>query len=67
MSYAGVDFVAIGQAAILHHDFPQQVMTDPTFEPISLPASVGHLEGEGLSPVFINYMRRWDGFVASPD
>ena len=60
---AGVDFVSIGRAGILHHDFPRQVLADPAFEPIPLPAPIAHLEREGLGPAFIDYMRRWTGFV----
>jgi 2,4-dienoyl-CoA reductase-like NADH-dependent reductase (Old Yellow Enzyme family) len=61
---AGVDFVTIGRAAILHHDYPHQILADARFEPLQLPVSVAHLESEGLSEVFIEYMRRWPDFVA---
>lgn len=60
---AGVDFVTIGRSAILHHDFPKQVITNPLFEPVALPVSEDHLSQEGLSPKFITYMKRWEGFV----
>ena len=60
---AGVDFVAIGRAAILHHDFPSKVMDNPNFEPVKTPVSAEHLLKEGLSNKFINYMRRWPNFV----
>ena len=58
-----VDFVTIGRAAILHHDFPLRVMENPNFEPIELPVSIAHLSKEGLSDKFINYMGNWPGFV----
>lgn len=61
---AGVDFVTIGRSAILHHDFPKHVIANPMFEPIALPVSEAHLKHEGLSPTFVTYMKRWDGFVA---
>lgn len=61
---AGVDFVTIGRAAILHHDFPKQVIANPGFEPIALPVTEAHLANEGLSDKFITYMKSWDGFVA---
>lgn len=61
---AGVDFVTIGRSAILHHDFPNQVIANPMFEPIALPVSEAHLKQQGLSPRFITYMKRWEGFVA---
>jgi len=61
---AGVDFVTIGRAAILHHDYPHRILANPNFEPHSLPVSSAHLAEEGLSDAFINYMRRWPDFVA---
>lgn len=61
---AGLDFVVIGRAAILHHDFPQQVAANPAFTPAPLPVSPDHLRSEGLGPAFLNYMRTWKGFVA---
>jgi 2,4-dienoyl-CoA reductase-like NADH-dependent reductase (Old Yellow Enzyme family) len=59
----GLDFVTLGRSAILHHDFPQRCKGDPEFTPASLPVSAKYLADEGLSPVFVNYMRRWKGFV----
>ena len=64
---AGVDFVLIGRGAILHHDFPERVRANPNFEPIALPVSREHLRDEGLSPVFIDYMNNWKGFVAEAE
>lgn len=61
---AGADFVGIGRSAILHHDFPKRLETDPNFTPVSLPVSEAHLRAEGLGPVFVDYMRAWKGFVA---
>ncbi len=58
-----VDFVTIGRSAILHHDFPKQVIENPNFKPVSLPVSKAHLINEGLGDVFIKYMNRWPGFV----
>lgn len=60
---AGVDFVSIGRSAILHHDFPMKVMEDPDFSPVSTPVSPAYLQREGLSEKFIEYMKRWKGFV----
>ncbi len=60
----GADFVMVGRAAILHHDFPDRVRHDGTFQPVSTPVSPEHLAAEGLSPVFVEYMRNWRGFVA---
>ena len=58
-----VDFVTVGRAGILHHDFPNRVIADESFEPIELPVSKEHLTQEGLSETFIKYMQRWQGFV----
>jgi len=58
-----VDFVTVGRAGILHHDFPVKVMNDVTFKTIKLPVTTAHLQAEGLSETFINYMKNWKGFV----
>jgi 2,4-dienoyl-CoA reductase-like NADH-dependent reductase (Old Yellow Enzyme family) len=60
----GADFAMVGRAAILHHDFPERVRRDGAFVPVATPVSPDHLAGEGLSPVFVEYMRNWRGFVA---
>ena len=62
---AGVDFITIGRAAILHHNFPELVRQRADFRPVTLPVSVEYLKKEGLSERFIHYMRRWPGFVGS--
>lgn len=61
---AGLDYVLIGRAAILHHDFPARVLADPAFTPAPLPVSADHLRREGLGEAFLTYMRTWKGFVA---
>jgi len=60
---AGTDFVVIGRAAVLHHDFPMKVQADPAFRAIQIPVSEDYLRNEGLGPAMIRYMRRWEGFV----
>jgi 2,4-dienoyl-CoA reductase-like NADH-dependent reductase (Old Yellow Enzyme family) len=64
---AGADFVLIGRAAILHHDYPRKVEANPEFLPIALPVTHEHLRAEGLSPAFVEYMGNWKGFVAQPE
>lgn len=59
----GCDFVLLGRAAILHHDFPQKVEADADFRSIALPVPADHLRAEGLGPVFVGYMSTWAGFV----
>ncbi len=61
---SGLDFVVIGRAAILHHDFPRKVETQTDFAPIALPVPEAHLVDEGLGPAFLTYMKTWKGFVA---
>jgi len=56
----GADYVLIGRAAILHHDFPERAR-DPTFTPIALPVTAEHLQNEGLGPAFVTYMATWPG------
>lgn len=60
---AGCDFVVVGRAAILRHDFPERVRRDEAYESPALPVTVQHLTDEGLSPAFVKYMRNWPGFV----
>jgi 2,4-dienoyl-CoA reductase-like NADH-dependent reductase (Old Yellow Enzyme family) len=63
----GADFILLGRAAILHHDFPLQVCANPDFEPVKTPVSREYLHSQGLSEAFVNYMTRWAGFVADED
>jgi 2,4-dienoyl-CoA reductase-like NADH-dependent reductase (Old Yellow Enzyme family) len=52
----GADFVLIGRAAILHHDFPN-LARDAAFTPVPTPVSAEHLRREGVSPSFVDYLR----------
>ena len=61
---AGADFAVIGRAAVLHHDFPTKVEADPAFRAAATPVSEEYLRSQGLGPALIEYMRRWEGFVA---
>lgn len=60
----GVDFVLIGRAAILHHDFPRLIAADPTFQSIARPVSRKYLAEQGLGAPFIDYLATWKGFVS---
>jgi 2,4-dienoyl-CoA reductase-like NADH-dependent reductase (Old Yellow Enzyme family) len=60
---AGVDFVTIGRAAILHHDFPQRVQENPDFEAVARPVTKDYLRNEGLGERFLEYMGNWPGFM----
>lgn len=61
----GADFVLIGRAAILHHDFPKLALADTAFRSVERPVTREHLRNEGLGPAFIDYMATgWKNFVA---
>ena len=60
----GMDFVLLGRAAILHHDYPRRYAADAEFAPVNLPVTAAYLRGEGLGAKFVDYMRSWKGFVA---
>ena len=59
----GVDFVLLGRAAILHHDFPVQMQRESDFSARSLPVSADYLRQQGLGDAFVQYMSSWRGFV----
>lgn len=61
---AGCDFVAIGRAAIMRHNFPDLVRADPDYVSPPLPLSATHLADEGVGDPFLTYLRTWPGFVA---
>lgn len=59
----GCDFVLLGRAAILTHDFPNRYGQDKAFEPVKNPVTAAYLQEQGLSPKFVDYMGQWPGFV----
>ena len=63
---ADIDWVMLGRAAILNHNFPELYAADSEFEPPTIPVSADYLAKEGLSPKFITYMTNW-GFVEDHD
>ena len=60
----GADMVAVARAAIGHADWASHI-SDEMYDPSKPPFSSEHLEKQGLSQTFIQYMRGWDGFVSS--
>ena len=60
----GADAVALGRAAIANPDWPRRVVIEGG-EPARPPLTAAALRDRALSDQFIEYMRRWDGFVAS--
>ena len=58
----GADLVGTARVAIAHPDWPTG-LTDPEFDPKRPPFTPDYLRGADLSPKFVDYMRRWQGFV----
>jgi 2,4-dienoyl-CoA reductase-like NADH-dependent reductase (Old Yellow Enzyme family) len=53
----GADFVFVGHAAIIHHDFPARLRHDDGFVPVSLPVTRHYLNREGVSDKFVAYIK----------
>lgn len=61
----GADFVDVGRAAIVHHDFPRRVEADGAFAMQALPVTREHLHAESVSDRFVDYLDAgWPDFVA---
>ena len=58
----GADLVGVARAGIAHHDWAAR-LCEGGYAPVRAPFSPEHLLSQGLSPVFVDYMRRWQGFV----
>ena len=62
---AGVDWIMLGRAAMLHHDFPARFAHDPGFVPVDLPVTRAHFAKEGLSERFIDYVKSgWPDYLS---
>lgn len=59
----GADLVAVGRAAILNPDWPTH-LADPAWEPRRPPMSRAELHDLAVTDPFVDYLRRWKGFVA---
>ena len=59
----GADAVALGRAAIANPNWPIRV-AEQGLAPIRPPLTSDELRERALGSVFIEYMRRWNGFVA---
>lgn len=61
----GADFVDLGRAAIVHHDFPARAGEDSAFAMVGLPVTREHLRAERVGEDFIEYLDAgWPDFVA---
>tara|TARA_Y100000739_G_C20598704_1_gene461785 strand:+ start:916 stop:1923 length:1008 start_codon:yes stop_codon:yes gene_type:complete len=58
----GVDWIMLGRAGMLHHNFPKMYEADRNFTPIEIPVTEEYLMKEGLSEKFIQYIEKW-GFT----
>ncbi|WP_373079892.1 NADH:flavin oxidoreductase [Zhongshania sp.] len=62
----GLDFVLLGRAAMLHHNYPQLLRDDAAFKPKHIPVSRAYLRDEGLSEKFLDYIvGMWPDFISS--
>lgn len=62
----GADFVDLGRAAIVHHDFPRRAGDREDFAMAGLPVTREHLLEERVSETFIDYIDAgWPDFVTS--
>lgn len=59
----GADAVALGRSGIVNPDWPQRVISEAQ-SPVRTPVTADYLRDKGLSERFVEYMRRWSGFVA---
>ncbi|MBU0538511.1 MAG: NADH:flavin oxidoreductase, partial [Gammaproteobacteria bacterium] len=61
---SGLDFVLMGRAAMLHHNYPALLKGNSEFIPNRIPVSRDYLLGEGLSNAFIDYVGgQWPDFI----
>ena len=58
----GADLVGVARVGIAHSDWASK-LGGGDYVPSRPPFTPEHLLEEGLSPVFVDYMRRWKGFV----
>lgn len=60
----GADFVDLGRAAILHHDFPKRAVY-PKFASVEVPVTRAYLRDQSVGEDFIDYLAAgWPDFVA---
>ena len=59
----GVDWIMLGRAAMLNHNFPKLYQANQAFSPTEIPVTEDYLKNEGLSEKFIQYISKW-GFTS---
>lgn len=58
----GADLVGVARVAIAYPDWPNSI-SKKSYDPQCPPFTVEHLQEAKLGPVFIDYMKNWEGFV----
>ena len=58
----GADLIGVARAAIPYPDWTKNII-DPKYDPPRGPYTSQQLKKAQLSDAFINYMRKWEGFV----
>lgn len=59
----GADVISLGRAAVLNPAWPDEAK-QPGYEPKRPPMAPEELVARDVSPIFVDYLRRWPGFVA---
>ncbi|MDA8680854.1 NADH:flavin oxidoreductase [Euryarchaeota archaeon] len=59
----GADLIGVARVAIAHPDWPMH-LGNPDYSPHRPPFTEQHLLDVDLSPVFVEYMKRWKNFVS---
>ena len=59
----GVDWIMLGRAAMLNHNFPKLYQANQACSPTKIPVTEDYLKNEGLSEKFIQYISKW-GFTS---
>jgi 2,4-dienoyl-CoA reductase-like NADH-dependent reductase (Old Yellow Enzyme family) len=58
----GADMVALGRSSVANPDWPK-LATKANFQPIKPPYTTDQLKAMAVSDVFVEYLRRWEGFI----
>ena len=59
----GADLIGVARVGIPYPDWAKK-LSQENYNPPRAPFTVKHLREADLSDVFLNYMRKWDGFVS---
>ncbi|MED5256824.1 MAG: hypothetical protein VX818_06265, partial [Candidatus Neomarinimicrobiota bacterium] len=60
----GADLIGVARVGIPYPDWAKK-LSQKNYNPPRGPFTANHLREVGLSDVFINYMKKWDGFVSN--